>query len=46
VFVSPFCSTTKTELALLVCFSRPTEEDNVLFGVVVLEAMGMNYNKE
>jgi hypothetical protein len=46
VFVSPLCSTTKTKLTSLVCFSRPVKEDSVSFGVVVSEVTGVNYNKK
>jgi len=41
VLASPLCLTTKNKLSSLVCFSRPSEEDNASFSVV-LEAMKAN----
>jgi hypothetical protein len=39
MLTSPLHSTIESELSSLVCFFGPPEEDGVLFGVVVLEAM-------
>ncbi len=42
MLASPLCLTTKNELSSLVCFSRPVEEDDALFGVVASEATRTN----
>jgi len=42
MLTSPLHLTIESELSLLVCFFGPPEEDDALFGVVVLEAMRAN----
>ncbi len=42
MLASPLHSTIESELSLLVYFSRPTEEENVSFGIVVLKVMRAN----
>jgi hypothetical protein len=38
----PFRSTIESELSLLVCFSKPLEEDGALFSVIVSKATMAN----
>jgi hypothetical protein len=45
VLASPLRLTTENKLSSLVCFSRPSEEDNASFSVV-LEAMKANRVEE
>jgi hypothetical protein len=42
MLASPLCSTIESELLSLVCFSKPPEEDNALFSVIVLEVTRAN----
>ncbi len=42
MLASPFYSTTDSELSSLICFPRPPEEDDALFGVVASKVTRVN----